>query len=384
MKNWKKIGLGVLVALCIPFLVFGFEVKSGNSVYVAQDQTVEGNLYAAGSNVTVDGKVTGDVICAGGSVIINGGVEGDVICLGQSVNIRGPVGGSVRTAGNTIDIDSAIARNLNAFGANVVVEKNANIGREALIAGGFSQVSGKIGQSLLGAGGNFIISGEVGNDAQLYLGQGSDLKSNLVLTDSAKIGGNLNYTDKEKADIAQGAQIGGETIQNAPKVEKTKQNAGKAFATFWKWSLLYSMLSSFVVGLILILLMKEKLNLLLDLATEKIWPSIGWGILIMIVVPVLAGIVLFTIIGIPLALIILVLWMIALYLSHVVFSLLLGRSIMKNIFSRENPSLAWSLAVGIVIFELIVFIPFLGILVGLAAMWWSLGAMSVYFKKYNF
>lgn len=362
----------------VPVFVLAFEVKSGNAIYVSQDQTIDGNLYAAGSSVTVDGKINGDVICAGQSVIINGTVEGDVICAGQSVSVKGSVGGNVRVAGNSVAIDSSIARNLDAFGASVVVEKDANVGWGALIAGGFSQVSGKINRSLLGAGGNFMISGEIGKDAQLYVGNEKSESSNLVVTDSAKIGGKLTYTDKKKADIAQGAQIGGEVVQNMPKVETNKTNASKAFAQLWKWGLFFSMLSTFVVGLVLIWKMGDKANQLLDLASDKIWLSIAWGILVMIVTPVVVAIVFFTIIGIPLALITFVIWLIALYLSHVVFSLLLGRSIMKNVLTRENPSLVWSLLVGIVVYELIVFIPLIGALVGLVAMWWALGAMSLY------
>lgn len=385
MNNIKKILL-VMVSLFLisPLFVLAFEVRSGNVVYINQDQTVDGNLYAAGSSITVDGKVTGDVVCAGQSVIINGTVDGDVICAGQSVSVRGPVGGNARVAGNTIDINSQIARNLNAFGASVLVEKDANVGWEALIAGGLSQLSGKIGHDLLGAGGNFIISGEVGRNAKLFVGQDGDQKSNLTLTDSAKIGGNLAYTDKEKAEIARGAQISGETTQNMPRVRESMTGAGKSLVSFWKWGMFFSMLSTFVVGLILVLIMKDKSDQLLDMASEKIWLSILWGILVMIVTPVVAGIFFFTIIGIPLALIILVFWLVALYLAHVVFSLFLGRSIMRHIFSRENPSRVWSLIAGIIVYELIVFIPLIGALFALVAMWWALGAMSLYVVKKRF
>jgi predicted acyltransferase (DUF342 family) len=44
--------------------VHAFTVRSGDKVVISQEQTIDGNVYAAGQSVRIDSKVDGDVFCA--------------------------------------------------------------------------------------------------------------------------------------------------------------------------------------------------------------------------------------------------------------------------------------------------------------------------------
>ena len=67
--------------LILPTTVMAFVVKTGDSIYVAADEIVDGNFYAAGNSITIEGNIVGDVIgVAAQTINISGRVEGDVIC----------------------------------------------------------------------------------------------------------------------------------------------------------------------------------------------------------------------------------------------------------------------------------------------------------------
>jgi hypothetical protein len=73
------------------------EFKAGQHVTVPADEVIDGDLYATGETVTIDGKtvtidgtVRGDVVASGREVRVNGSIEGDLMACGQAVVRGGP------------------------------------------------------------------------------------------------------------------------------------------------------------------------------------------------------------------------------------------------------------------------------------------------------
>ena len=361
--------------LIIPISAKAFAVKTGDSIYVAKDQIIEGNLYAAGLSITVDGTVTGDVICAGQTVNINGTVEGDVICAGQSVNINGAVNGSVRVAGNSININGQIARNVMAFGAAVNLGAEASVGWDMLIGAATGEIRGKVGRDLYGGVASATIAGEIGKDVRLKIDNKKSDKSGLIIMDGAIIGGSVVYTDRTEASIASSAVIAGEITHNLPKVRKEKT------ITAWGWGRLYSIFSALVVGLVLISLWHKQIKKLTDKMLDKVGPSIGWGVIVMFLTPIIAILLLITLIGMPLAFILIGVWLIALFISKILVGILIGRELLKRFWEKKKDSLLLAMVIGIVITWIIFSLPVIGWLLCLVAMWWGVGGIWLYFRK---
>lgn len=372
--------------LALPLSAKAFMVKAENSVYVGKDEVISGNLYAVGANVTVDGTVNGDVICGAQTVNINGKVEGDVICGAQSINIDGEVNGSVRAAGNSININGAVARNVMAFGATVNIGTDATVGWDMLLAGATGEIRGKIGGDLHGAAANVIITGTIGKNVRLKLNEqtrgkmkniGFKKSSPITITKDAVINGDVIYTAGNEGTIAQGATITGEITHNLPKVKPSK----KYLAMGWAWGRLYSIFSALVIGLVLISLWREQIIKLTDKMLDKIGPSIGWGMVVMFLTPIIAILLIITIIGIPLAAILTGVWLIALFLSKIMVGILVGRNLMKKFREKKKESLIWAMIIGIVLSWIIFSIPFIGWILTLIAIWWGLGGIWLSFKK---
>ncbi|MCU0678917.1 MAG: polymer-forming cytoskeletal protein [Planctomycetes bacterium] len=386
MKKTSLIIISCLALfLLVPLYVYAYTVKSGTSVYVAKDETVNGNLYAVGNAVTVEGRVEGDVICAGQTINVNGEVLGDVICAGQTINVNGKIGGSVRAAGNSLTVNGEIARNVMVFGASILLGTDAKVGWDMFFAGAAAEIRGDIAGDLHGGGANTVIAGKIGGNVRLRLdervrpdkkGIYFEQSSPLEIAEGAEIGGDVSYLAGNLAKIADNAKIAGEITYREPQ-----KRAEPEFAMFSVWLKLISFFAALVVGLVLTSLWRKGVKDLTDGMLDKIGASIGWGIVIMFIAPILAVILMVTLIGIPLALIGLGLWLIALYLAKILAGITIGRAIMERLWPRHKESLVWGMIAGIALLWLIGWIPLLGWLVTLAATWWGLGGIWLRLKK---
>src|SRR5215475_12481311 len=72
------------------------EFRNGASVEVSKDETVKGDLYFTGQQLSVDGTIDGDLYVWAQEATIRGHVTGDVFVFVQTARIEGQVDGSVR------------------------------------------------------------------------------------------------------------------------------------------------------------------------------------------------------------------------------------------------------------------------------------------------
>ncbi|MFH1822440.1 MAG: hypothetical protein ABH830_01950 [Patescibacteria group bacterium] len=385
MKKTRIIVIcSLLIFFIFPISVLAFSVKAENSVYIGQDEIIEGNLYAVGSNIIVDGTVKGDIFCAGQTININGQVDGDVICAGQSININGEIGGSVRTAGNSININSQIARNVQAFGASIILGKDASVGWDMLMAGATGEIRGNVNGDLHGAAANVTIAGEIGKNVRLLLDEkvhkeigGKFETYPITITDEAKINGEVVYTAGNEGLISDKASITGGVTHNLPKLKDFK----KAKSIGWAWGKLYSIFAALVIGLVLVSIWRKQIKDLTDKMLDKSGTSIAWGIALMFLTPILAILLLVTIIGIPLSLLLLGTWIIFLVIAKILVGIMIGRAIIEKLWPKKKESLIWAMIIGIVLLYLILSIPYIGWLLTLIVLWWGLGGIWQYYYK---
>ncbi|MFA6307026.1 MAG: polymer-forming cytoskeletal protein [Patescibacteria group bacterium] len=372
--------LAGLVLLFLPFTVSAYSIKTDDSVYVPKSETIEGNLYAAGANVTIEGKVTGDVFCAGQAINISGEVAGDVICAGQSISVSGNVGGSLRAVGNSINLSGKVSRNVMAFGASILSSASSSVGWDMMTFGAFGQIAGNVGRDLYGGLGQASLSGQIGKNVNLNFGQQNKKsdKPALILTGTAVIGGDVKYTSNQEATIENGAVVKGEVIHNFPKITAKKSGAN---GIGWWWGKIISLFSALVLGLVLISFWREQIIKITDLMLKKVGPSLGWGVLALLLTPIAAIILLITIIGIPLSLILMALWLIAMYVSKILAGILIGRSFLSNYWLKQKDSLILAMIIGIIIAYLIFALPIIGSFVALLAVLWGLGGILLALKN---
>ena len=120
---------------------------------------------------------------------------------------------------------------------------------------------------------------------------------------------------------------------------------------------------------------KEKLNNV-ELQASPILKTVGIGLLVLIVAPIAIIIAMFTGVLTPISLITLAVFAIAIYLSTLLSSYVLGNIINTKLLKNDNVYL--SLVIGIILIKLIKLIPILGGWIAALALFYGMGLIYKY------
>jgi cytoskeletal protein CcmA (bactofilin family) len=223
---------------------------------------------------------------------------------------------------------------------------------------GSSTVDGTVNGSLTAFDAPVTISGRVTGDVVVFNGS-------VVLRGGANVGGDV--VSQDDPVVAPGATIGGETR----RVQTDVNWDGFGWLGRLAWWFAVSV-AALVVGLVLLWLVGRGTPAIVEAARTGTGPSIGLGLLLFFGLPVLAILALATIVGIPLGLGLLAALGLVYAIGYSASAWILGRRIVR---APTNWVLAFLAGWGIL--RAIALIPFLGALVGFAAVVFGLGALAV-------
>jgi len=353
------IWLGGLFVIVLGFAAIGHaqQFRSGNNATIGSSETVDSSVYLAGRHVDVGGKVDGDLFCAGQNVTISGTIDGDVICAGQDITISGIVNGDVRVVGQTVTISAKVSNNLTVGAQDFVLDSAGNIGGD--ITGGVSSmtINGRVGRDMVLGAQDAVINGTVGRNIKSQV-------QTLSLGSSAKVGGSVEYTSTKQLDKASGSVVGGSITRHQPTKHKHAAWFGVGFR-------IYTFFAFLIAALVLVLLFPS----LYHESAKRTFVAPGrtllLGIAATLFTPVVIGVLMVGLVGIPLGVILLLSWIVALLASGSFFSFLVGRLVWKN--QRNH---VWTMLVGAVIVLLVYNIPILGFFATLAAVFLGMGMLT--------
>jgi cytoskeletal protein CcmA (bactofilin family) len=331
---------------------------AGPSVEVTEE--VPGDLVAAGGTVRLRASVAELAIVAGGNVAIDGAVGGDVFAVGGEVVLRGRAHDDARLAGGTVRIAGPVDGDAIAAGGTIRVERDAVVGGRAWLAGGEVVVAGTVGRELRVAGGRVSIEGVVRGDVDVAA-------DTLEIGPAASIEGNVLHRGPREPRIDPGARIGGR-VEHRPAEAPTARR-------FWVFALLLAAL--FATGAVMILLFPRFTPAAARTIETDPWRSLGVGVVTLLVAPAVVLALLVTAIGIPLGLVLLAGYLVALLAGYLVAALFLGILGLRR-FGRPAPSrgaVVLGLLGGLVLLRLLALVPFLGGFVSLAALVFGMGAL---------
>lgn len=363
--KWTKIfgltGLILLPVLLLTGLAGAQSFRTGETTTVAADETVDSSLYAFGRSVDIAGTVNGDVFCGAQNVTISGTVEGDVICGGQTVNIIGKVMGDVRSAGQTVTISGSVEGNVSSAAQNFTLFTEGAIGGDAGIVGDKVTINGPVGRDLAAGGTTVTLSNRIERNVQ------ADTE-NLIINSGAHIGGNVTYDSLNVASIAEGARITGTTIHNEKAQPKESKNNYFSVIGFSLTFAIFAILSMLILSLALVVLFPALIHQTAKRALASPLKTFLTGLLASLAAPVLVVALMMTGVGLPLGLLVLLLWLLVLFLSGPFFSYMLGRLIL----SKQTNPIPVMLLGSVIVFSSYL-IPIAGFLMLLAVIWFGTG-----------
>lgn len=339
-------------------------------VILPEESVHEGDYFAAGGSIEISGVVKGDVYVFGSRVMIDGDVEGSVIATGGTITLSGNVSGNVRIAGGQIELDGTILQNVTVMGGNVELSTRARVGKNAVITGGMVNLEGTIGGNLTVTASNARLSGDVGGNVKGYVGQ-------MRLSSRADIHGNFEYSSSSEAFIDNGADIRGQVIYHPSVVREVfrgKWTGGVLFGTKMT-GLLMNFLFSFVVGLIFYKLFPKRLKAAVLLIEKNPWKAFWTGILIAILLPIAVLILFVTILGFPIALALVALSLLGFYSGKIFPIFYFSNRFLPKIKMKKDRLATFF--VGLVLFFLLLQIPFFGSILSLIFTFIGLGALVI-------
>lgn len=331
---------------------------SGDNLYLSPDKKFTETVFVSGSKIVIDSDINGDLFCAGRDITINGKITGDIFCAGQSLKINAPVDGNVRIAGQTITLDTSVTKNVLAAGQDISLTGKSSVKGDAFAAGQSIVVSGPVSRDVGLVGANVTLESIVGRDAHLAGGH-------LTVTPNAKVGGNLNYyvDDTSVTDFADGV-IAGESTKHLTHFNSGTKSVDvkKAQQEISGGIQVYSILAAILLGLVLLYIQKSFTLKAAKTISSKPLISFLIGLAVLIVTPFVFLFLLITLFGVPLAFVVLFLYIIGLITASVYSSLAFGRWLLT--LTKIGGSDYLAMLLGIIAVRLLGYIPGLGFFVG--------------------
>jgi cytoskeletal protein CcmA (bactofilin family) len=363
--------LSVIILQRAP-MVAAFEVRNGDSVSLTHDQTINGSMLAAGSNVSIDGIVRGDVYCAGKQITISGLVDGDVLCAGQSIVISGVVTGNARLMGQTIDIHGTVRRNASIVAQMMTLSPDGSVNGELLLAGQTFVLHGFVGKGISIAGQTVELNGRVNGDVWTA-------NQSVMVGDKAIIGGNFKYTSPNQIQIPKTASISGMVTFTQALNKKGNTNKVSSWMRMQRPAsagiLLGIIWNVIIVSGLVFFFPKKVLRVIERMKDRPVRVGLV-GFAALIILPVVGVFIALTIVGIPLAVLWFLLYALVVGISRSFAAIIVGDYIVESFFAKLKNRRFVPVFIGVPILWLIFRTPFIGGLISFCAVCWGMGGMA--------
>jgi cytoskeletal protein CcmA (bactofilin family) len=356
---------GICAAATLPSAAMATEYRKGDTVEVAKDETIKGDIFMSGHHVKIEGTVDGDVYVFCQNADIEGHVTGDVIAFAQIIRISGQVDGNLRGFTNTSLISGNIAKNVLSFAESITVDSSGKIGGSVTTFVNTLTIDGKIGRDLLVMSKATNISGTVGGaiDAR---------GDSLTFNSGAQVEGGVKFKGNRPPDVSSKAKLA-----FAPVYSQLEHRTEYSESHFYVWRVIWTA-AVILFALVLFLLMPAFARETVDSA-ERYGASFGLGLLVLFGIPIAAIIACITVVGLLIGISTFVLWLAALFSAQIVVGTVVGQWIMGR--THETWQLIGRMVVGVIVIRVAGMIPYLGGWIRFAVVLWGMGAISLAIYK---
>ncbi len=358
----------LFLALAAVIPARGAEFVSGNDPRLPANRTLDDDLYMTGANAVIAGTVTGDAIVLSEDLIMDGTIERSLMAAGQDITITGQVGHAARLAAEEIRISGRVEGDVLAAASEVIIEDGASVTGDLIVTAGTLTVRGSVGGDLRGNAGEALLDGEIGGDTDLNTGD-------LTLGAGARLARDLQYTSSDEADVDPRAIVSGTTERDQPVVGGAPVTSLSVSFQGWQWVRLVVALFS---GLVLVLVLPRAVRGAAESVRKRLGPSLLLGIGMIIVIPIVAIVLMITVIGLPIGLILLFMYVTILFLSEIFVGTAIGRFILPDSWGDQGRGYnLLAMALGVVILGALRFLPVPGISFLVAALTAVIGLGAV-------
>lgn len=348
----------------------------------AQDAVVNlgGDTFASGSSIELSMASPRDLFAAAFSAELGGRVGGDLHATGFDVEIDSQVGADLYAAGFSVDVGGPVGSDLTVTAGDFSLKEGASVTGNARIFAGAATLDAPISGTLVAKAGSLKLNGTVAGDAELMAGH-------ITFGPDARIGGTLTYLAREPIDIpstvAPAERIRFQKLEPGNMFDGIRDQMERPFRGFWPS--VFGILAFFVVTIAFLVFVAAVAHAFAPNTTQQLraqavehpFRSILLGVLGLSMLVGLVPVSALTLIGIPLIPIVILL-VVVVWIAGYLLGVYAVAWRVSNAFSSAPTSLTGQLlvlTVGLILFALLNFIPFLGWLANLVVIFLGLGTL---------
>lgn len=327
---------------------------------------VEHFKAVADDDVSISDNYNSSVVAAGSDIDITGNVSGIGTFAAENIEQTGTVDYGFY-ASNMTTISGVIEKDAFSASASFKSLDTAKFNRDVFIASGDVVLNGEFQRNV-----NIYASNVILNNVNIK-GNITINASEVKINDGAVVAGTLSYN--KDADF----KFSSNGINEIKKTAASLNDDEKTFTdvVYSKiWSILCLML---VFGLMCLLFPKVFSNINTRYENMKGMDAVtlmGKGALALLLVPIIAFLLLLTIIGIPICVILILIYCLALYLSTIFGAYLIGYKVWNRIYKeKKDTNMMLYGAIGLVIILVLELIPVVGSIVSILVLFGGLGVI---------
>lgn len=268
------------------------------------------NELLVGSSVRPAVAVDGDLTALGGRVVVDQAVGSDALLLGGTVDVRSSVGGDLRAAGGDVALEGAVGGDVLAAAGSLRLTRDARVAGSARLTGGDVRVEGPVDGGLTVRARRLFLNAPVGGSVQSTVEE-------IQLGPLARVGGDLRYSAasvvQDPAAVVSGVvervdwppgngpgREGGHPMRDGPRT---------GMGSWWLLlPLSMGLLGVLSVAGVVLFVFSQFAGRAAQQIETRPWLALGLGAACLLAVPMLAMLLFFTLLGIPLGLVVMALY----------------------------------------------------------------------------
>jgi cytoskeletal protein CcmA (bactofilin family) len=392
------LSLSLMAAFMLPTPALANEIVIEETV--GKGQVMDKNLVLAGTDVSMEGVVNGDLLVIGDEVTLSGEINGSLIVIGKQVLLDGPLSGSAYIAAQSLELgpQANVGRDVFFVGGRIDTQETAIINRDLNVISLEASLNGTTGREVTALVGPLnLIQGLVG----MFSNQNWFPKPLLMNTPLPQ----LSLDPQTARGMAFGLQPIPHSLLSAGEALPADAQESTTDAEAWKatWlPFLRTLVSLLLIGLLLVWLVPAQTGWAGEQVRTHPWKALGLGLVVFVIGWLAAVLLLLVFLGLgvffywvsmpnlgflvaslgltTLGLAVTVFWLSIMYFSKIIVAYLVGKLLFKRFIPKLAQGRVLPLITGILLYALLVSIPYLGwviavitTLLGLGALWMTSG-----------
>lgn len=306
------------------------------------------DVYQIGETINITQNVHGNVYIISEKINIeNANIDGNLFLIAEKINIKNTsILGSAYIIGDEVTFDSSV-QDIYMLGNEVNIAENCDVFRTARIAGNFVNIAGQIGQNC------YIDSEKINVESEAVINGVLDYSTKESNIDASAIVNEIREEIKEDTNV----EVEEKTIQTLKNGLNVLDIVGNIFKAI------------ILIGIIS-LVFKNIENSTKGMNIASFCGATVKGMAALIGLPILSIILLVTVLGAGIGVLLILVYIILLYISTSVTSLVLATNIVKENSKLKRYLIA---CVIFVIYTIISKLPYIGWIISFIALVAGLG-----------